>query len=141
MATDRELRAASDGLLESLGQLHDLEMKKREATPGSTDFVALSRAVEAAAREVLAKSARQTDVAVETVAAVETVGEPDISRKPIEAMEPGRDPAAILAEWREAERRLAVASPGSDPFREAANDIDRLRAEYQAAFDAHRADG
>jgi hypothetical protein len=133
MTTDPELRGASDGLLEKLGLLHDLEMRKRLARPGTPQFIQLSRDVEAAAREVLAVSARQTDLAVETITS------PEPSGRPIEAIEPPRDVASILAEWREAERRLGAAAPESDGFRQAAADVERLRTEYRRAFDAHRA--
>ena len=133
MSTDPELRATSDGLLAKLGRLHDLEMRKRTVTPGTPQFIELSRDVEAAAREVLGATARQTDLAVETITS------PDPSGRPIEAIEPPRDVPSILAEWREAERRLGAAAPDSETFRQAAADVERLRAEYRRSFDAHRA--
>ena len=133
MATDRELRATSDELLGKLAALHDLEVKKRAATPGSPEFIDLSRAVETAARDVLGSTIRQTDIAVETIART------DISGRPIEEIAPPREVPTILAEWREAERRLAAATPESDDFRAAAMDVNRLRDEYRAAFDNVRA--
>ena len=54
--------------------------------------------------------------------------------RPIEAIPP-RDAADILAEWRQAERRLNAAQPGTAEEDAARADIDRLRAEYSRAFE------
>jgi len=132
MTTDPELRVTSDRLLDKLGELHNLEMEKRAAAPGTPRFIEISRDVEAAAREVLGFSARQTDIAVESVA------HPESSRPPIETIDPPREVPEILADWREAERRLGAATAGTEAFESASADVERLRAEYRESFDAHR---
>lgn len=42
----------------------------------------------------------------------------------------------ILADWRAAERRLAVARPGTDEERVATADVERLRDEYRRRMEA-----
>jgi hypothetical protein len=45
-----------------------------------------------------------------------------------------REPHAILAEWRVAERAMEAEPPGSGAWERARADVDRLRAEYRRAF-------
>jgi hypothetical protein len=56
-------------------------------------------------------------------------------------MDIDRDVQLVLAEWRDAERRLDAADPGSDEADDARRDVGRLAIEYQnlAAGAAHAA--
>ena len=41
----------------------------------------------------------------------------------------------VLGRWREAERRLAASSPGTDAHMEAATEVEAARLEYHAILD------
>jgi hypothetical protein len=47
-----------------------------------------------------------------------------------------REASVILGEWREAERRLSAAPPGTPEHEETRAAVDRLRSEYRAAYSA-----
>ena len=51
-----------------------------------------------------------------------------------------RDLSVILAEWRDAERRLQLAAPDSAEHSIASGDSRRLREEYQRAYTASQRD-
>ena len=123
------LRATSDGLLRDLEALVALEEEKRTLEPSDPRLVELAAQVEVIAGRVLARSGEQR--ALSEAAVVATPGIPAIE-------DVLRSPAAILAEWREVERRLAAAVPGSAEASEAGLLIDRLREEYRVAFEASR---
>ena len=123
MADPQALRHTSDVLLAQLSELEELERTKRAMEPGSQAQLRLSRRVESLARKVLNVAGQQTDI-VETIAemADETTGHLT------------REPHAILAEWRVAERTMEGEPPGSPSWERARADVDRLRAEYRRAF-------
>ena len=52
--------------------------------------------------------------------------------KAINEIPPRRDAPTVLADWRDAERRLEAAHTGSSDEQEARAEIERLRAEYRA---------
>ncbi len=137
MSLEADLRDTSDRLLDQLDRLTELESAKRDATPGSPEFVELSRQVEGLAAEVFASSQRQTHLALATKVLVDT-GAPGVPAEPIAELDPARDPHVVLAEWRDAERRLSTSPEGSAEHDAASKDIDRLRDEYRRSFEARR---
>lgn len=137
MSIDADLRQASDRLLGQLTRLAELEGAKRDATPGTPEFVELSRQVEAVAAEVLGTSQQQTQLASATQVLRKT-GSNEMPTRPISATPPVRDPHIVLSEWRDAERRLASAAPGSSDAELARADVERLREEYRTSFEARR---
>ena len=54
---------------------------------------------------------------------------------PLSDVEPRRLDV-VLTHWREAQLRLGIAEPGSREAQTAADDVERLRDEYQAGFQA-----
>ncbi len=46
--------------------------------------------------------------------------------------------AAILVQWREAERKLRAATPGTPEAEELERTLDRLRGDYQRAIEEAR---
>ncbi len=65
-----------------------------------------------------------------------------IETPPIDEIAPARELHIILADWRDAERRLATAIPQSTEASDAQADVHRLRHEYcraaQSAWDQER---
>ncbi len=130
-----ELRGASDLLLQRIDRLSELERRKRELPPGEPEFMRLAREIEDVARGVLGASGLEVELA-DQVAAAAKRGDPT-AQEPIRDVPPGsRDAVIVLEEWRAAERRLAVAAPGSEEERSARVDVDRLRDEYRQRIDA-----
>lgn len=123
MGDAQTLRHTSDALLAQLSQLEELERTKRELEPGSRAQLRLARRVESLARKVLNTAGQQTDV-------VEAIAETTDGSDPLTA----REPHVILAEWREAERTMEAAPPGTPEWQTARGDVDRLRQEYRRAF-------
>jgi hypothetical protein len=124
MEIDEQLRSTSDRMLETLEQLHLLEIEKRSLAPGSRRFQKLAREVERLADSMVAHAEKQAELADEAAESAQPL-------PPIEGVP--RDVTTILAEWREAERRATAAHPGSADEISARADVDRLRAEYQRA--------
>lgn len=133
MELEQELRSASDELLQRLDRLRELELEKRRLQPGTPRFVAVADEVEKLAASLLTKSAEQEHLGEEAVRARHATG---VLTRPIEKVAPPREVGAILSEWREAERRLAAAHPGTAEHREAQADVQRLRTEYREAYNA-----
>jgi hypothetical protein len=131
MTDEHELRIASDGFLARVERLHELEGRKRELVPGSPEMVAATHEVEELARAVLASAERETELA----AAAEVTGTTDMT--PI-AITPPREMDVVLEEWRAAERQLSAEAPGTASWETARADVDRLRAEYARAYQAHK---
>ncbi len=132
-ATD--LRAASDLLLQRMDRLYELEQRKRELSPAQPEFMRIAREVEDVARTVLGATGLQVELAGEVAAAAKR-GSP-AAQEPIRNVPPNvRDAMSILAEWRDAERRLAAAPLGSDEERIAGADVARLREEYRRRMSA-----
>lgn len=121
------LRATSEALLRDLEILGALEEEKRTLALDDPRVNDLATRIEAIAERVLAASSYQRALVDEGEGA------------PIEAQP--RPTAAILAEWRDAERLRTEAAPGSADAIEAEMRIRRARAEYQRAFAATRERG
>jgi hypothetical protein len=132
MATERDLRRASDDLLARLDELDALEQVKRDQQPGTEGFVALAERIEALARELLQTSELQASIA-RAAAEQRASGDPGSPVRPIAEVEP-RDPTTVLAEWRELERRLAADDPTLDTAA-GRQQADALRDEYRTAFE------
>ena len=137
MSMEADLRQTSDRLLDQLTHLAELESAKREATPGTPEFVELGRQVEAAAAEVLGRSQEQLQLAT-AARILRDQGSPNAPSRPISETPPAREAHVVLAEWREAERRLASAAPDSSEASLARGDVERLRDEYSRSFEARR---
>ena len=129
-STSDALRTTSDALLRDLDVLGTLEDEKRTIQPGDPRLVDLSAQIEEIARRVLSGSRRQRELS-ETASDQVRDGANEAPTTSIDATP--RHPSAILAEWREAERRLAAADPASAEWTDADAIVDRLRDEYRRA--------
>jgi hypothetical protein len=121
--------------MRDLDVLMALEEEKRSLDPGDPKLVELAERVDDIARRILGGATRQhslTEVVHRQVVSGATAAPTEsIAATP-------RSIPSILAEWRDAERRLAVAEPGSDDESEAQALDQALRDEYRAAQDATR---
>ncbi len=133
MPGEQELRRASDAYLARLGKLRELEMLKRDLTPGTSHQLRVTREVEALTNELLAVAKRETQLAVQVAQSQPTV-------RPISIIPP-RDMPLILTEWRDAERLLEKETPGTAAWESVRADVEGLREEYKRAFDAQRDKG
>jgi len=133
--TGHALREASDTLLRDLGVLAALEDEKRGLAPGDPRLVELAGRIEEIAERILAGTVRQHQLT--QLANVQTeIGSSAAPTQPI--ADTPRTLSAILAEWREAERRLIEAEAGSTDAVEAAALVDALREEYRRGYEATR---
>ena len=130
--TSDALRETSDVLLRDLDVLTALEEEKRELAPGDPRLVELAGRVQEVAARILAGSVREHQLTQAANVEVAT-GAPTAPIATIE--ETPRSMIAILAEWRDAERRAAAAEPGSSEQSEARALADALRQEYRRAYD------
>jgi len=130
-STSDALRSTSDALLRDLEILGQLEDEKRLIAPGDPRLVDLASQVEEIAQRVLAGSTRQRRLtqAISTEAEAGATNVPSIAATP-------RHPSAVLAEWRDAERRLAAADVDSAEWTEADAQVEHLREEYRRASQA-----
>jgi hypothetical protein len=133
--TSHALRETSDALLRDLDVLATIEEEKRGLKPGDPRLVELAGRVEEIAERILAGTIRQHQLSQSINVKVE-IGAPDAPATPIEATP--RSTAAVLVEWRDAERRLSIAEPGSGEAAEAAALVEALREEYRRAYEAAR---
>jgi hypothetical protein len=134
--TGQALRETSDALLRDLEVLSTIEDEKRSLQPGDPRLVQLASRIEEIAQRVLVGSVRQrqlTEVVTDQVEA----GSPEAPEAPID--ETPRSMQAILADWRDAERRAAAAMTGSAEAAEADALVAQLRDEYRRAHEAARA--
>jgi len=131
MELEQELRATSDELLRRLERLRELEMEKRQLTPGTARFRRIARDIERLAAGVLTKTVEQEHLADKSFDVRQKTGVPP---QPIAEVTPQRDISLILGEWREAERRLSAAVPGTPDHLEAQAAVHRLRTEYRDAY-------
>jgi hypothetical protein len=129
------LRATSDALMRDLDVLATLEDQKRLMTPGDPGLVDLAERIESIAERILGQSARQRELS-QRVEALSSAGSPAAPTQSIE--ETARALPTILAEWRDAERRLAAADSGSAEETETRLLVERLRSEYGRAHDEWR---
>jgi hypothetical protein len=133
--TGHALRETSDALLRDLDILSTIEEEKRQLEPGDPKLVHLASRIEEIAQRVLVGSVRQRQLTEVVSAQVET-GSSEAPAGPIE--DTPRPMQAILADWRDAERRAADAEPGSAEAAEAEALVNRLRDEYRRAHEAAR---
>jgi hypothetical protein len=127
-----ELRRRSDQIVETIAKLANLEVDKREAQPGTAAFVDTARSVRKLAQTLL-DLARDEQRLAERLQRLREDAGGAVPGRPI-AQVPGVRPiAVVLAEWREAERRLTEAEAGSEAEQAAEADAARLREEYQRA--------
>jgi hypothetical protein len=126
------LRAASDALMRDLTELQALEQEKRQTEPDNPRLVRLAEEIEALAVRVMGSSMRQRERA-EAIVGVGGSSAPDQS-----IAETPREIHVILAEWRDTERQLSEATPGTPEVDIAERRIDMLRREYRRAHDAAR---
>ena len=110
-----------------------IEEEKRTLEPGDPRLVDLAGRIEEIAQRVLAGTARQHQLTKVANAQVDA-GSAGAPAAPID--DTPRPLAAILAEWRDAERRSAVAEAGSAEAAEADAMVDSLRGEYRRALEA-----
>lgn len=129
------LRATSDALMRDLADLQALEEEKRHLEPGSPRLVRLAEEIEALAVRVMGSSMRQRRISQQVEAMVDE-GAPDAPDTSI--AETPREIHVVLAEWRDTERQLAEAVPGSPEADVAERTIERLRREYRQAHEAAR---
>jgi DNA-binding HxlR family transcriptional regulator len=133
--TSQALRQTSDALLRDLEVLTTIEEEKRTLRPGDPRLVELAGRIQEIAERVLSGTVRQHQLSQVVNVQVE-LNSPEAPRAPIEATP--RALTAILAEWRDAERRLASAEPESAEAAEARALTEALRDEYRRAYDAAR---
>jgi DNA-binding HxlR family transcriptional regulator len=133
METGQALRETSDALLRDLDVLVAIEEEKRSLEPGDQRLVELAGRIEEIAQRILSGSVRQHQLTQVVNAQVEA-GSANAPETSIE--ETPRPIQAVLAEWREAERRHVAAEPGSGEAAEAEALVNRLREEYRRAYEA-----
>ena len=133
MELETQLRVASDRMLRTLEQLETLENEKRELQPGSNRFRKLASEIERLAADVFAQTHTQQQLGEVAKTVTERTG---AEIAPIEEQSPTRDLQAILSDWRDAERRLALAEPDSAEHATATADVGRLREEYHRTYKA-----
>lgn len=133
METGHALRETSDALLRDLDVLVTIEEEKRSLEPGDPRLVELAERIEEIARRVLVGSTRQHAL-TRTINAEVEAGSARAPEASID--ETPRSIQAILADWREAERRAIAADSGSAEAAEANALVDRLREEYRQAHEA-----
>jgi hypothetical protein len=129
MDLEQQLRSASDETMRTLEQLEQLESEKRTLTPGTPRFVRLANEIERLAAIVFSQTSTQMSLAQQSHAAKQQ----GVKLPPIDEMSAARDVSLILADWRDAERRLAATSIDSAEHALAAGDVRRLRDEYHRA--------
>ena len=131
--TGRALRDTSDQLVRDLEALSTLEEEKRQLSPDDDRFVDLAARIESIAMRVLVASGRQREL-TEQIHRAADEGSPEAPAESIE--ETARPISAILADWRDAERRLEGVESGSAEEREVEVLVEQLREEYRQAHEA-----
>jgi hypothetical protein len=135
VSIEPELHATSDAVLATLDRLRTLELEKRDLPVGSPRLVELAKEIERLATSVLGASDAQVDLAkAATVGA--KAGSIDPATTINEMGDPPRDIQTVLAEWRDTERHLGDALPGSPEAARLRAEIEMLREEYRRAHDA-----
>jgi hypothetical protein len=124
------LRAESDAFQAHLGQLAELEDRKRALSPSEPEFIALAVEVEQLAAIVLADARGQTELGDRA--------HRDGVTTPIIEVPDDLTAQQILVEWRAAERQLVAADPASDEAREMRATVDAYRRAYQVVFEKSR---
>ena len=135
MSIEPELHATSNAVLATLDRLRTLELEKRDLPVGSPRLVELAKEIERLATSVLGASDAQVDLAKAAADGVKA-GSIDPGTTINEMGDPPRDVQTVLADWRDAERQLGDALPGSPEAARVRADIEMLREEYRRAHDA-----
>jgi hypothetical protein len=117
-----EFRATTDQLLDIIDELRRLEKSKQSTALGSPEFVELAVKAADQAKLTFRWCQMQLEMAHEAAARLQS----------------GQETPNVLANWREAQFRLEIARPGSAEAMSAADDIERLREEYQVAHQVVR---
>jgi hypothetical protein len=133
--TGRALRDTSDQLVRDLEALSTHEEEKRKLSPDDERFVDLAARIESIAIRVLVASGRQREL-TEQMHQAANERSPGAPAESIEEI--ARPISAILADWRDAERRLEGVEPGSAEEREVEVLVEQLREEYRQAHEAAR---
>ena len=133
MELEADLRLTSDRMIRTLEKLEALENEKRTLTPGTAEFVRLAREIERLASQVFAQTRTQEQLAQQTRSVTQQTGE---KMTPIAQTGTVRELSQILADWRDAERRLAAADDGTQEHTQALADVSRLRDEYHRSYSA-----
>jgi hypothetical protein len=133
--TSHALRETSDALLRDLEVLATLEEEKRGLDPGDPRLVELAGRIEVIAERIFSGSIREHQL---TQIANQQVESESPTAPTATIDETPRSISIVLAEWRDAERRLADAEPGSADQAEAGATVEALRAEYRRASEAAR---
>jgi hypothetical protein len=133
MSNRGEFRATTDQLLTIIDELHTLERRKQTTGLGTPEFVELAVKATDQAKLVFRWCQMQLEMALEASARLVS-GEETPNVHLIKVVPRAID--RILAGWREAQFRLEIARPGSPEAMSAADDIERLREEYQVAHEA-----
>jgi hypothetical protein len=139
MTSDRRdaeahLRAASDAILLLLGEVGQLERHKRGVRPGDARFAELARSVRLAAQHLAEFTEQEEAWARSASVEADDVGA-------ISDSDSAPSLAAILDRWRDVERRLNEADPGSAESARLFAEFERIRDQYMAAFRARTDDG
>jgi hypothetical protein len=122
------LRTASDLLLRDLEALIGLEGKKRTLSPDDPVMLDLAAQIRELAHRVLVDTKHQ-EVLAQKVSIESEIGDaPAIDETP-------RSIPAILAAWRDAERRLEESDPETPEGRALRVQVDHLRSEYRRAHE------
>ena len=136
--TGRALRDTSDELIRDLEALSTLEDEKRQIAPDDPRFVDLATRIESIAARVLVMSGRQRELTEE----MHRIADDGSASSVPESIEDTPRPiAAILADWRDAERRLEGTEAGSAEEREVEVLVEQLRDEYRKAHEAAAREG
>ena len=130
-----ELHATSDAVLATLDRLRTLELEKRDLPVGSPRLVELAKEIERLATTVLGASDAQVDLAKAATAGAKA-GTIDPGTTINEMGDPPRNVQTVLAEWRDAERHLGEALPGTPEAARLRAEIEVLREEYRRAHEA-----
>jgi hypothetical protein len=133
MSNRGEFRATTDQLLTIIDELRTLERRKQTTALGTPEFVELAVKAADQAKLVFRWCQMQLEMALEASARLVS-GEETPNVHLIKVVPRAID--RILANWREAQFRLEIARPGSPEAMSAADDIERLREEYQVAYQA-----
>jgi hypothetical protein len=126
------LRATTDQMFEYLEQIQAHERAKQETAMGSAEFVQEARNVERLSRLLFRWAQLELQMAQEAEGRVARGESPADVR--LSTVKP-RPLDRILANWREAQLRLEIATPGSEEAQIASEEIERLREEYQVAHE------
>ena len=135
VSIEPELHATSDAVLATLDRLRTLELEKRDLPVGSPRLVELAKEIERLATTVLGASDAQVDLAKAANAGADA-GTIDPGTTINEMGDPPRNVQTVLAEWRDAERHLGEALPGTPEAARLRAEIEVLREEYRRAHDA-----